>query len=248
MTLRYPRTLKASTLAVGAAVDAGHANGPENDEVQRYRSCGGHVILLAAKDILDDKVAPIAVMDWKTGMTQRVCRSTLAAEASHLADAVEAVDWCAVLLQEMLKGKVDLKNWQSVAAMTPRFWATDCKSVYDYLTKEGTSKSKDKRMAIEGALLKETLRSASTTLRWIDGSRNIADVLTKMGVDKTYLYKVLREAVWCLVQDRAAAAGKARKQAQRSVRKADGAAAKEETKRLARHLRARQMSAIEEEP
>ena len=103
-------------------------------------------------------------------------------------------------------------------------------------------------MAIEGALLKETLRSASTTLRWIDGSQNIADVLTKMGVDKTYLYKVLREAVWCLVQDRAAAAGKARKQAQRSVRKADGAAAKEETKRLARHLRARQMSAIEEEP
>jgi hypothetical protein len=248
VTLRYPRTLKASTLAVGAAVDAGHANGPENDEVQRYRSCGGHVILLAAKDILDDKVAPIAVMDWKTGMTQRVCRSTLAAEASHLADAVEAVDWCAVLLQEMLKGKVDLKNWQSVAATTPRFWATDCKSVYDYLTKEGTSKSKDKRMAIEGALLKETLRSASTTLRWIDGSQNIADVLTKMGVDKTYLFKVQREAVWCLVQDRAAAAGKARKQVQRSVRKADGAAAKEETKRLARHLRARQMSAIEEEP
>jgi hypothetical protein len=159
VTLRYPRTLKASNLAVGAAVDAGHANGPESDEVQRYRSCGGHVILLTSKDILDDKVAPIAVLDWKSGMTQRVCRSTLAAEASHLADAVEAVDWAAVVLQEILKGRVDLKHWQRVAAATPRFWATDSKSVYDYLTKEGTSKSRDKRMAIEGALLKGTLRS-----------------------------------------------------------------------------------------
>ena len=61
------------------------------------------------------------------------------------------------------------------------------------------------------------------------------------------MYKVLREAEWCLVQDRAAAASKARKQAQRSVRKANGAEAKEETKRLARKLRAGQMSAIEEE-
>jgi hypothetical protein len=49
VTLRYPRTLSASSLAVGAAVDAGHANGPESDEVQRYRNCGGQVILLTDK-------------------------------------------------------------------------------------------------------------------------------------------------------------------------------------------------------
>jgi len=83
---------------------------------------------------------------------------------------------------------VDLRNWQATARLTPRFWATDAKSVYDYLTKEGTGKSKDKRMAIEGALLKEALRQDNVTLRWIGGSQNIADVLTKAGVDRTYLY------------------------------------------------------------
>ena len=72
VVLRYPTTLKVSSLAVGAAVDAGHANGPENDEVQRYRSCGGHVILLTDKAILDDETVPIAVLDWKTGMTECV--------------------------------------------------------------------------------------------------------------------------------------------------------------------------------
>ena len=121
ITLRYPRTLKVSSLAVGATVDAGHANGPENDETQRYRSCGGHVILLTGKDILNDKTVPIAVLDWKSGMTQRVCRSTLAAEASLLAEAVEAVDWAAVALQEILRGQINLKKWQEVAAAVPRF-------------------------------------------------------------------------------------------------------------------------------
>ena len=120
--------------------------------------------------------------------------------------------------------------------------------MYDYLTKEGNSKSKDKRMAIEGALLKGTLQSPSTTLRWIDGSQNLADVLTKLGVDKTYLYKVLRAAEWSLVQDPAAAASKARKQAQRSIRKADGAETKEEVRRLARKLLAERMAAIEAVP
>ncbi len=100
-------------------------------------------------------------------------------------------------------------------------------------------------MAIEWAPLKETKRLQSTTLRWIDGSQNLADVLTKPGVDKSYLYRVLRAAEWSLVQDPSAAATKARKQAQRSVRKADGAAAKDEMKRLVRKLRAQQMAALE---
>ena len=105
------------------------------------------------------------------------------------------------------------------ARSTPRFWATDAKSVYDYLVKEGTGMSKDKRMAIEGALLRETLREENTTLRWVDGSQNIADVLTKLGVDKTYLYKVMRAAQWSLVQDPAAARAKEAKAKSRSVRR-----------------------------
>ena len=75
-TIRYPRNLKVSSLAVGAAVDAGHANGPANEEIQKYRSCGGHIVMLTDKDILSDLMVPIAILDWKSGMTQRVCRST----------------------------------------------------------------------------------------------------------------------------------------------------------------------------
>ncbi|CAK0817009.1 unnamed protein product [Prorocentrum cordatum] len=199
VALVYPANLGLSNAGVGAAVDAGHAIGPEHDDIERYKSCGGHVVLLTTGGILAGHQAPVAVLDWKSGMTQRVRRSTLAAEAMNVS--------------------VDLLNWQGEVQRFPRFWATGAKSVYDHLTKEGPTKSKDKRMAIEGALLREVLRCEHTHLRWIDGSQNIADVLTKLGVDKVYLYKVLREAKWSLVQDPAAAALKMRKSMQRASRK-----------------------------
>eukprot|EP00975_Prorocentrum_lima_P022691 4776929-Prorocentrum_lima.AAC.1 len=66
-------------------------------------------------------------------------------------------------------------------------------------------------MAIEGALLREALRSPNAALKWVDGSQNIAHALTKQITDRTYLFKVLREASWTLVQDLAAAAAKTKK-------------------------------------
>ncbi|CAK0891172.1 unnamed protein product [Prorocentrum cordatum] len=244
VALVYPANLRLSSAVIGAAVDAGHANGPEHDDIERYKSCGGHVALLTTDGILAGHQAPVAVLDWKSGMAQRVCRSTSAAEASHLADAVEAVDWAAVLFREATNVSVDLLNWQGEVQRLPRFWATDAKSVYDHLTKEGSAKSKDERMAIEGALLREVLRCENTHLRWIDGSQNIADVLTKLGVDKVYLYKVLREAKWSLVQDPAAAAIKMEKSMQRASRKTAIDTRKTEKRQQDKLVRANEMRDI----
>ncbi len=83
------------------------------------------------------------------------------------------------------------------------------------------------------------------TLHWIDGGQNIADALTRLGVDKTHLYRVLRAAHWSLAQDPAAAAQKARKSQQGAVHKADGAAERDQKKQRERPVRARQMAALE---
>ena len=217
--LVYPTDLDIENAVVCLVCDSGHANGPEVDDIQRYRSYGGHFLILANPDILDGAEATIATMDSRCGLTQRVCRSTLAAEASHLAEAVESGDWLCVLLDEVLHGQTDLRNWQQVVEKRRRLWITDCKSVYDYLTREGTSTSKDKRMAIEGALLREALQRPGTVLKWIDGGQNLADVLTKWMLDKTYYRLCMRQAKWCIEQHEAAKEIKCRKQAQRAARK-----------------------------
>ena len=56
--------------------------------------------MLTRADILKDQHVPIEVLDCKSSMTQHVCRSTLAAEAAHLANAVEIVYWTAVILAD----------------------------------------------------------------------------------------------------------------------------------------------------
>ncbi len=58
--------------------DSGHVNGtPENDEIKRYRSIGGFFLVIANPEVLDGKPARAVIMESKSGLTKRVCRSTL---------------------------------------------------------------------------------------------------------------------------------------------------------------------------
>lgn len=201
--------------------DSGHANGtPERDEKVKYRSVGGYFLLLANPEILEGKEVRCNVLSFQSSMTKRVCRSTLAAEASHVAEAVGAGDWAAVLLEEALSGDVDLQNWSSVVQQRTRVYVTDARSVYDYLQKDATSTSTDKRMAIEGALLREAVRLPGAHVRWIDGLQNFADVLTKALADKTVLREFLKTGKFSLVQSEQNKQLKEKKQADRQLRNA----------------------------
>ena len=198
--------------------DSGHANGtPDHKEELRYRSVGGYFILITNKEILEGKPARANVLSYHSSLTKRVCRSTLAAEASHLAEAVEAGDWIIVWLEEALTGDVDLRNWPEVFRRRRRAYVTDARSVYDYLHKDATST--DKRMAIEGALLRETVRQENAEVLWVDGAQNVANVLTKHGAEKDTLREFLRTGVMSLSQTPENAALKERKREERSRRR-----------------------------
>lgn len=84
---------------------------PEKDDLARYRSVGGFFLMIANEEILEGKEARANILAFHSGMTKRVCRSTLAAEASRLAEAVESGDWCIVLLEEAFSGEMNLKDW-----------------------------------------------------------------------------------------------------------------------------------------
>ena len=191
----------------------------ENDSIKRYQSIGSYYLFLANKEILEGKAARANLLAFHSSQTKRVCRSTLAAEASHLSEAVEAGDWLAVLLDEALHGEQDLKRWDRIVEQRKRVYVTDSQSVFDYLHKDSTSTSSDKRMAIEGALLRETVRRPHAEVRWIDGEQNLADILTKPRVDKGLLMEFMRTGLLSLVQTEANKELKEKKRAQRQARK-----------------------------
>ena len=82
----------------------------------------------------------------------------------------------------------------------PRIYVTDARSVFDYLGKDSTSTSSDRRMALEGALLRETVRRRNAAVRWIDGEQNMANILTKAKADMNVLFEFLRDGKICLVR------------------------------------------------
>ena len=115
--LRFWKEVDLDSGVIVHLADSGHANGtPDHNEAMRYRSVGGYFILVANPGILEGKTVKANILAYYSGVTKRVCRSTLAAEASHLAEAVEMGDWVTVLLEEALTGELDLKNWPDVIA------------------------------------------------------------------------------------------------------------------------------------
>ena len=217
---RYWNDVNLEDAVLVHMADAGHANGvPESDDIKRYQSIGGYFLFLANKEILEGKPARANLLAFHSSQTKRVCRSTLAAEASHLSEAVEAGDWLAVLLDEALHGRQDLKHWDQLVEKRKRVYVTDSQSVFDYLHRDSTSTSSDKRMAIEGALLRETVRRPGAEVKWIDGEQNLADILTKPRVDRALLMEYMRTGMLSLVQTEANRKSKEKKRAQRSARK-----------------------------
>ena len=68
----------------------------------------------------DRSEVPTAVIDWKTSMTQRVCRSTWAAGAAHFANATHVAGWTSVSwAQDHTKASAcsDATRWKARATV-----------------------------------------------------------------------------------------------------------------------------------
>ena len=94
------------------------------------------------------------------------------------------------------------------------------------------AQQRQKRMAIDGALLKEGMRQPKTELKWIIGLQNISDILTKDGADMEYFRRFLQDNSVSWTQDPASAQIKERKRAARGRRK--GGTARSERRKEAR--------------
>ena len=60
----------------------------------------------------------------------------------------------------------------------------DAKSVYDWVSRNGSSLNQDRRTAIDLAMARETLQHVQATIRWCPHTKMLADALTKAEVSK----------------------------------------------------------------
>ena len=167
---------------------------------QRLASQGGFITFFYdGRMETEEKAYPISIVNWRSYRIKRCTVNTLSAECQSMIHGVGSLHWLRFLLQES-KGKViTLENWEAELGTTPCIAVTDSKSLYDTLVKccNTAAHIEDKRTAIDVTILKRDFQKTGGQVRWIEGTRMLADSLTKR-MGSSYLRNVMKTGLWSL--------------------------------------------------
>ena len=174
-------------------------------------SHAGLIIVGTHKDISANKQCPISPITWSSKKIQKVVTSTLSAETTSLAAAMDQLSWLRIYWQWLLDPTTQWKKPEeslpkipsaiSVATMTngTDVAVTDCKSLYDLVTRTAPPACSEFRVQLVARAIKEAMKEG-TTLRWVHSGAQLADSLTKI-MASHFLRETLREGVFRLCDE-----------------------------------------------
>ena len=129
------------------------------------------------------------LVEWKSHRIRRRCRSTLAAETMALDAAADASLFTRELLAEiMIESYQPTQSGKLDPSIFPTSMATDCRSLYDLVVKDGPlSSTQEKRLTLDIAALREAAEELEPSAenmkeiyKWVPTQVQRADHLTKL--------------------------------------------------------------------
>ena len=134
---------------------------------------GPEVLLVPSQ--VTEVASRATVIDWKTARSTRVCRSTLAAEASAADEGADRLAFSNMSLRELLTGEPAHR----AGCKLQNLHAVDAKSLYDCLIQDNPNVA-DKRSLINIRSVQETV--SPKQVHWVPTHLMYADGLTKLDV------------------------------------------------------------------
>ena len=137
--------------------------------------------------MLESKVSSKAnIFSWKTKIISRICRSVKAAETRSLEDGLDEAIHYARMVREIYDGVINLKKPEQIEVEA----MTDNKGLWENLY--NTRQCEEKMLRNSIALIKEFIdRSEVKSVKWVETSEMLADVLTKKGGNYFWIKRVL---------------------------------------------------------
>ena len=179
---RKYRRLPAN-LGLAAVHDASFMQQPKEGSQAAY------CLMLCSTKMYEGR-ARTHLLDWGSGKIHRKMRSTLASEAASAAKAFDRGAYARVMLYEIEHGwphkwdQLDLDDcdmradWTVMCREIPFALGTDCKSLYDVCTKNG-SMPEEKRVALDLMDVRESIEEMGDQIRWIPTDHMLVDCMTK---------------------------------------------------------------------
>ena len=147
----------------------------------------------------EEKAFPITIINWKSFRIKRCTVNTLSAECQAMLQGVGAIHWLRFLVREAQGKDLNLANWESEISALPCIAVTDSKSLYDTIQKccNTAAHIEDKRTAIDVTILKRDFKETKGQVRWVEGTRMVADSLTKK-MSSVFLRQIMKSGRWSL--------------------------------------------------
>ena len=165
------------------------------------------MIMATHADIAKQHTCPVSPISWGCKKIQKVVTSTLAAETASLSSTLDQLSWLRLfwgwLLQPDLnwqKSKQALDNLPKTYAASimkdPDMAVTDCKSLYDLVTRTAPPNCQEFRTQLQARAIKDLL-SEGVNLHWVHSGAQVADALTKI-MQSTFLRHTLEIGMYKL--------------------------------------------------
>ena len=151
----------------------------------------GTIIMITHADIANNSVCPVNPISRGCRKIQRVVTSTLSAETTSLNTSLDQLSWLKLYWGWILNPSLDWKNATHTLKQLPTTYATatlkqdpsiavtDCKSLYDLVTRTAPPNCSEFRVQLQARAIKDLL-SEGTQLRWVHSGAQLADTLTKI--------------------------------------------------------------------
>ena len=175
--------LNFPNLGMAAVHDASFMGQPKEGSQSAY------CLMLCSTKLYEGK-ARTHLLDWGSGKIHRKMRSTLACEAASAAKAFDRGAYARVMLYEIensWKHKYERfdeddchlrQDWSHMCQKVPFALGTDCKSLYDVCTKQG-SMPEERRVALDLLDVRESIEEYGDQMRWIPTDHMLVDCMTK---------------------------------------------------------------------
>ena len=168
-SMHFPKLKDVNNCKLVVFSDASHSNLPDG-----VSSAGGFVIFLV------DGQSNACPLYWESRKIRRVVKSTLAAETLAAADAIDSAYYIGHILSQILsdgKSKIPIELF------------VDNKSLFDNVY--SVKSVSEKRLRIDIASIKELVATEKLKVKWVETGDQVADVLTKRGVNPMKICNIL---------------------------------------------------------
>ena len=191
--------ISCSDLRLLAFSDASFASKSNPD------SHAGCIIMSTHKDISRNVSCSVSPLSWGCKKIQKVVTSTLAAETMSLASSLDQLSWLRLFWAWLLDNRIKwdkpeetlLTLPDSISSVTHKIQAlddsiaaTDCKSLYDLVTRTAPPNCSEFRTQLQARAIKN-LMSEGIKLRWVHSGAQLADALTKI-MEASFLRETLQ--------------------------------------------------------